>query len=187
MFDWLTGRSQSGAKARDLYGAVVAQARDPGFYLAFGAPDTPEGRFELVALHLSLLVERLGAPDLADEELRRATVEAFVADMDDNMREWGIGDPSVRRRVRRAAAGLQDRVLAYRAALAEPGDAALCAILGRTVYAGLTEADRAGHPAALARQVRAEVASLAAQAPQALRAGRVIFTRPDLTKPETSR
>ena len=63
MFKWFTTRSDLKPKARDLYGAIVAQARDPAFYLDYAVADTPDGRYELIALHLILTLNRLGQPD----------------------------------------------------------------------------------------------------------------------------
>jgi cytochrome b pre-mRNA-processing protein 3 len=136
MFTWLATRSQTKRKAREIYGAVVAQARTPVFYSALGVADTPEGRYELIALHLVLVLDRLGRPDIADEGLRRETLETFVTDMDDAMRQMGVGDPRVPQKVKRAAAGLYDRGVSYSAALADADDAPLKAALSDNVYRG---------------------------------------------------
>ena len=75
----------------------MAAARHPAFYGDIGVPDTPEGRFELIALHLFLALEgmkdagRIGRPKLSQR-----TIETFVTDMDDCMREMGVGDMAVR-------------------------------------------------------------------------------------------
>lgn len=61
MLNWLRTRALDRRKAEELYGAVVAQARDPAFYRALGVADSPEGRYEMIVLHLFLLLERLRA------------------------------------------------------------------------------------------------------------------------------
>src|SRR5690606_13946368 len=97
-----------------LYGAVVAQARLPVHFTLHGACDTPEGRYEMIVLHLALLSDRLVGLGSAGRSLAQRVNEAFVTDMDDAMREMGVGDLSVPRKVKKAAAGLYDRFEAYR-------------------------------------------------------------------------
>jgi len=117
MLQWFKRQANASRKAGELYGAVVTAARQPAFYRDMRVPDTPEGRFELVALHLFLALE--GRKDLGTEEheLARRTIEAFVADMDDCMREMGVGDLTVPKKVKRAAAAFYERALAYRQGL----------------------------------------------------------------------
>lgn len=171
MFTWFAKRSQSKNTARQLYGAVVAQAREPGFYRDMGVADTPEGRYELLALHLVLLLERLGAGDVGDEELRREIVETFVTDMDDAMREMGVGDVNVPKKVKKAAGGVYARAGAYRAALANPDDTNLASALRGYVYQGAATADTGP----LAAYVRRCVAHLAVVPPATLRTGAATF------------
>lgn len=182
MFDWLRRERDVGRKAGEIYGAVVAQAREPAFYLDFGVPDTHVGRYEMIALHLSLVLDRMGAPGVGDEELRRGIVERFVTDMDDAMREMGIGDTSVPRNVKKAAGGLLERTKAYRAALAAQSETGasidqLPETLARYVYA------KAGSPlpaslSALAAYVRDLDRHLAALPDDGFRAASVSFPIP---------
>src|SRR3990170_2959830 len=109
MLEWLTERSQSRRTAGELYGRVVAEARQPMFYVELGVPDTPEGRYEVVVLGLFLILERLRVERGAGEKLSQQLLEAFVTDMDDCMREMGVGDLTVAKRVKRAAAGFYER------------------------------------------------------------------------------
>lgn len=175
MLDWLYGRPADRRTASDLYGAVVAQARHPVFYTDYGIPDTPEGRYEMIALHLAVLLERLAAADVADEELRRTLVERFVTDMDDAMRELGIGDMSVPRNVKKAAAGLYQRGLDYRAALTSPDEAALPRALTEHVFGG-DESGRADNDIRLLSAYTRRLAHhLSEQAAADLRAARITF------------
>jgi cytochrome b pre-mRNA-processing protein 3 len=171
MFKWFAKRSEHQRKARELYGAVVAQAREPTFYRALGVADTPEGRYELIALHLVLVLDRLGQADVSSEDLRRETLETFVTDMDDSMREMGVGDVSVPKKVKKAAGGVYARGVAYRAALAASDDTALEAAL--IDYVGQGSREVAAKP--IAQYVRRLVGDLAAQSADALRSGRVTF------------
>jgi cytochrome b pre-mRNA-processing protein 3 len=175
MFSWLGQRTDEKRKARDLYGAVVAQARDPAFYTAYGVADSTEGRYELVALHLVLALERLGQSDVAAEELRRETLETFITDMDDAMREMGVGDTTVPKRVKRAAAGVYARGVDYRTALAQASNDDLCAKLVEHVY----QAQPSPQAADLAAYTRRAVAHLSVCDPARLRAGSITFPSPE--------
>ncbi len=180
MFDWLKGRPDDRRKASDIYGAVVTQARQPALYTLFGVPDSIVGRYEMVAMHLALVLERLGAEGTTDEELRRTLVEAFVTNMDDSMRELGFGDAAVPKNVKKAAAGLYARAVDYRTALLEPNDAALSGAIGKHLYEGATgeaETQSASKLAAYARRIAAD---LARQETDALRGGRVTFPAVDM-------
>ena len=110
MLRWLRQRAETSRKAEELYGSVVTAARQPDFYGALGVPDTPEGRFELVALHLFLALEGLRGQGAAAEGLARRAIETFVVDMDDCMREMGVGDLTVPKKVKRAAAAFYESI-----------------------------------------------------------------------------
>ena len=98
----------------------MTAARQPFFYKDMGVPDTPEGRFELVSLHLFLALESLNQQRSAELDLTQRTIEAFVTDMDDCMREMGVGDLAVPKKVKRAAAAFYERAGAYRRGLSAP-------------------------------------------------------------------
>jgi cytochrome b pre-mRNA-processing protein 3 len=157
MLDSLRTRTGLRRKAGEIYGAVVTQARSEHFYAELGAPDTPTGRYEMVTLHLVLVLERLRqAGDTS--ALPRLLAEAFVVDMDDSLRELATGDLTVPKKIRRVAAGLYDRTMTYRAALEALDDRALTDALNAHVYDGAQNP----HAARLARYVRDATASLAA-------------------------
>jgi cytochrome b pre-mRNA-processing protein 3 len=124
----LTRRSDPARTATELYGRLVAQARSPAFYAGMGVPDTPEGRFELLLLHMALMLRRLQREGQETAQLARALSETFVIDMDDCMREMGVGDLTVAKKVKKAAAALYDRSRDYGKAL-ELADADLLAQL----------------------------------------------------------
>jgi cytochrome b pre-mRNA-processing protein 3 len=108
----VTGRSPERATASKLYGSIVTQARMPGLYEGSGLPDEPAGRLEMLMLHMALALWRLQQEGEAGFTLARALNEAFVTDMDDCMREMGIGDLTVPRKVKKAAAAIYDRTQA---------------------------------------------------------------------------
>ena len=145
-------------KARDVYDAIVIQARRTEFYAGLGVPDTVSGRFDMVALHVFLALRRVrGGGDAA---LAQAVVEAMFDDMDASLRELGVGDLGVGRRVQAMAEGFYGRAAAFDAALAQ-GDAELAATLLRNVYGGVEPA--AGALKAMARYVRREAQPQQAQ------------------------
>lgn len=157
MLGWFKARAAARAKADELYGVVVAAARRPRNYSQFRVPDSAEGRFEMVALYLFLVLERAKAVKPGGVEWTRDTIEAFVTDMDDCMREMGVGDVVVPKRVRRAAAAFYERAGAYRTALAQGSEGDVTAALDRYIFKG-SEPDGA---AALARVVMAQADALA--------------------------
>ncbi len=159
MLTWLFNRNDSRRKASELYGAVVTLARRPELYAEMGVADTPEGRYEALVLSLFLVLERLRGEGEAATPHAQALIEAFVTDMDDNMREMGVGDLTVPKKVKKAAAALYDRADVYRSALAAEGDQELAAVLSRLIPAaeGATIDGQA-----LAQDVRAMTARLAA-------------------------
>ena len=116
-------------KARSLYGSIVTQARSRGFYAHWGVPDTAEGRFEMIVLHLVMVLHRLGREGQAGQRLARAVTEAFAVDLDDNLREMTVGDLAVPRHVKRAVGALHERHVSYGAALAASDDGPLTAAL----------------------------------------------------------
>jgi cytochrome b pre-mRNA-processing protein 3 len=161
MMPWFRRRAAVGRRAEKLYGSVVATARHPAFYRDNGVPDTPEGRFELIALHLFLALDCGREKDAAATELSQRTIETFVTDMDDCMREMGVGDMAVGKKVKRAAAAFYERAGAYRRGLAGQGSD-LEASLSGYVFGTDAEAQAAKRKeaAALARYVRAAAGAL---------------------------
>ena len=164
MLGRLTDRSRNRLKAQQLYGAVVAQARQPAFYAHHGVPDTPEGRYELIVLHLALVMERLRQSGELGRNRAQILAETFVADMDDQLREMGVGDLSVPRKVKKAAAGLYERATAYRDALTQPGNEALEGLMAAAIWPQEegSAPSPARHAEALALYTRAAARSLAA-------------------------
>ena len=88
-----------------LYGTIVAQARLPCFYREYGVADTVNGRFDLLVLHLGMVIDRL-AEEPDSREAGQALFDHFCRDMDHNLREMGIGDLSVPKEMQRIGAGL---------------------------------------------------------------------------------
>jgi cytochrome b pre-mRNA-processing protein 3 len=166
-------REAAAAAAADrLYGAAVAQARRPEFYAALGAPDTLEGRFELVVLHVHLLSRRLGSG--GQGPVAQALFDLMFRDFERNLRELGVGDPGIPRRVKAMVKAYYGRAASYEAGLAGP-DGMLEAALARNVLGRAPGMAADGPAGALATYVRAVVAGLAAAPIEALAAGTAAF------------
>lgn len=116
-----------------LHERVAAASRRPGLYTGLGVPDTVEGRFEALALHLILVVRRLsGLPPPADD-VAQELVDSTFRHLDVSLREMGVGDLTVPKRIKKLAAAFYGRVQAYGAALDGGDRAALLDALGRNV------------------------------------------------------
>lgn len=160
------------AAGRALYAQTVEQARSPGLYADLGAPDTAEGRFEIYSLHVVLLLDRLRGHGEAATEVSQVLFDTYVKDLDHALRELGVGDLSVGRKMRKLGEAFYGRGKSYEAAFAAlPNDEPLQALLIRTVYA---DADAAPAPR-LTAYVLAQRAALAQQPLEALTAGEVAW------------
>ncbi len=159
-----------------LYGVIVAQARVPDFYEEFGVADSVEGRFELIVLHLALVTRRLGREDKG-AALSRALVDRFGRDMDDNLREMGVSDVTVPKKMKRMFEALYGRSRVYRRALDETGLQALEAALARNVFGGRAR-ERPGAAAQLAAYVRRAARELDAVDGRQILAGQLAFPPP---------
>lgn len=158
-----------------LYGAIVAQARKPVFYLSYGVPDTPDGRLDMIMLHAILAMRRLeqGGGDL--KPVGEGVFAQFCQDMDGNLREMGVGDLGVPKRMKKIGEAFFGRRAAYDAALAAEGDDSLIATLQRNVFNGAASAGAAR----LALYVRQADALLRDQPAEALARGTAPFPDPD--------
>ena len=164
-----------------LYGAAVAAARAPFFYTDLAVPDTLDGRFDLVGLHVYLVIRRLGTLPPPGPDLGQAVFDAMFSDMDVNLREMGVGDLSVGRKNRQMWEAFHGRSAAYQTALAAGDATALAAAIARNVWRGVPVPEIAGQgaDAALAAIVRAQVDTLATQDLTTLQRGEVRFLPPD--------
>lgn len=168
----LLGRPAAARAAERLYLAAVGQARDPAFYLHCGVPDTVDGRFEMIALHVFLLLRRLRQGGAGAGDTAQALFDAMFVDMDRSLREAGVGDLGVGRRVKALAQAFYGRVAAYDSGL-DAGPEALSEALLRNLYRGAAPALAALE--ALEAYVRREARSLAARPLDGLAEGRVAF------------
>jgi cytochrome b pre-mRNA-processing protein 3 len=158
-----------------LYGTIVAQARLPCFYREYGVPDTINGRFDLLVLHLAVVVNRLERdPSLRD--LGQALFDKFCQDMDDNLREMGVGDLAVPKQMQRMGEAFYGRAQAYWEALATANGEMLAGAAARNVYGGVPPSPAAA--ARLAAYIREAVRDLDVQKPSGILAGEIHLADP---------
>lgn len=159
-----------------LYGAAVRQARTPAFYLDGGVPDTVEGRFEMVAVHACLVLRRLREGGPEGKETGQKVFDLLFDDLDQTLREMGVGDLSVGKKIKALASSFYGRMQAYDQGFKdEEGDTLAAAIL-RNVFGGAEEAVH--QAAALAAYMRRAEKALQEQELADVIAGRIEFNVP---------
>jgi cytochrome b pre-mRNA-processing protein 3 len=123
MFQRLFGRekSQNRQIVDALYEKIVAAARQEVFFSAWGVPDIALGRFEMISLHMFLFQHRLRRETGVAREIAQEIIDDFFTEVDHSLRELGIGDAGVPKRMRKLARMFYGRTVSYGAAL-EAGD-----------------------------------------------------------------
>ena len=134
MLKRLFAPSPTKAAGQRLYAAAAVKARDPAFYLAGGVPDTHEGRFELYTLHVALVLRRLKGEGEGAAAVRQALFDAYVRSLDDSLRDMGVGDLSVGKKMRKLGEAFYGRLKGYDETLTADDAGALRAMIGRTVF-----------------------------------------------------
>ena len=151
-------RRASKALIEQLRGEIVAAARRPALYEALGAPDRTDGRFELLALHVGLVLRRLVAIGGLGHDMAQELVNSVFLHFDDTLREMALSDVAVSKRLKTIREAFYGRNAAYAAALDSGSRPDLEAALARNVYGAPNGAPRAG---ALADYVVAVAAAMA--------------------------
>ena len=157
-----------------VYGMIVAQARSPAFYRDYGVPDTVSGRFDMIVLHLVLVLRRIRQPNPRANmpALGQQIFDRFCRDMDHNFREMGIGDLAVPKEMKRVAEAFYGRAGVYEAALAADDRTALEAAVARNVFGVEVVSPGARR---LAAYMDEAARRLATQSPAA---GKIVFPDP---------
>ncbi len=161
--------------AHRLYVLVAGQARQPVFYSEGGVADSLDGRFDMLALHLFLVLRRLGGDpaNRAAALLAQQLFDVMFGDMDRSLREMGVGDLTVGKRIRAMSEAFYGRVQAYEAGLQDTDDAILMAALERNLYRGTPPT--AGLLASMATYVKEVAEHLQARPVDELLAGELNF------------
>lgn len=156
-----------------FYGAAAGQARRLEFYRDAAVPDTLDGRFDLLVVHLVLLLLRLRGEGRDADAMSQHLFDFFAADMDRNLREMGVGDMGMARRIKAMGQAFYGRMAAYEAALKQDDNAPLMAALGNNLYRGAPVAPEVLH--LMADYMRRAQASLRRQELAGLLAGAAEF------------
>jgi cytochrome b pre-mRNA-processing protein 3 len=167
----LLGRRGRRAAALVVYGGIVERARDPIFYGVLGVPDTLDGRFEVLALHVFLVLHRLRRERDVTADFAQDLFDAMFADLDRGLREMGASDLGVGRYVKEMARGFYGRIAAYDTGMAAAE--ALATALRRNLFG--TAAPSEVQLAAMVAYTQRQAAALALQPIAAMLAGSVVF------------
>lgn len=166
-------------KTRDaehsIYCQIVAQARQPVFYTQFGVPDTIDGRFDLIVLHAVLLFRRLSGEGKEASAFAQNVFDLFFHDMDASLRELGVSDVKVPKKIKTMGEAFYGRADAYMESIDNESVVDLAAALKRNIFA---DAEGDIKDVALARYVSATASHLDALAPDSIIAGAISFPDP---------
>jgi cytochrome b pre-mRNA-processing protein 3 len=154
-----------------VYSAIVAQSRQPRFYAEWLVPDTVTGRFDMISLHLALLFRRLRAEAGEQKEFSQAVFDLFFKDMDRSLREMGVGDMGVPKRIQKMGNIFFGLLAALNEAMDRDDRPALQTVLSRNVFDGAS----GPHVEALAEYLLAEDRALANQPATAITGGALNF------------
>jgi cytochrome b pre-mRNA-processing protein 3 len=158
------------------YATLTAAARTPGFYLDLGVPDTVMGRFEMLSAIMILYFRRTKSSGVSGQEIAQEIVDAFFQDIDHSIRELGIGDQGVPKRMKKFAGMFYGRLESYAAALDASDRPALAAALRRNIYPQVD--DKAPDMEGLAGWMMEASAALAAQSEETIATGSLTLPLP---------
>lgn len=166
-------RKSTKSNAEALYTRIVRQSRRQEFYADLDVPDTLDGRFDLITLHVFLVLRRLNAEGNSTENLGQALFDVMFMNMDASLREMGVGDLSVGKRIKKMASAFYGRVAAYDAPLLAGDCAGLSDAIARNLFRG--EMVRKDVKDGLANYVLATWSHLMSQPCERFRLGLVDF------------
>lgn len=164
-----------------IYETIVAAARQPYFYSDIGVPDSPLGRYEMLSLHIFLFIRRIKGRNDALKSIGQEVTDEFFRDVDHSLRELGIGDSGVPKRMKKLARMFYGRVESYDKALENNDQTELATALARNIRPD--SADWIGGGVALANYVEQVVLLLETQPDDVLASGKAIFPDAATTLP----
>ncbi len=181
MLGRLLNRRARRKQAERLHEDIIAQSRQPLFYAQLGVPDTMLGRYEMVCLHAYLVLTRLNRESEEGHQLAQTLHNLIFDDFDVALREAGLGDMGVGKRIKKLARNLHGRISVYEAGLASD-DEELEAILRRNMYASV-EPD-ASQVAGMIAYIKAARQEMDACSGEAMFAGNPAFPDTDAIAPD---
>jgi len=132
-------KSTDSAPVYAVYNAIVAQSRQPVFYADWAVPDTVTGRFDMISLHMALVFRRLRSEDKAVKGFSQAVFDLFFKDMDRSLREMGVGDLSIAKRIQKMGNLFFGLLAAVNEAIDARDMDLLDDVLRRNIYAGVED------------------------------------------------
>jgi cytochrome b pre-mRNA-processing protein 3 len=160
-----------------IYGMIVTRAREPSFYRDLAVPDTVNGRFDLLLLHLWLVLRRLKSVE-GGAALSQGLFDHFCNDMDDNLREMGVSDLKVPKRMRAFGEAFYGRTAAYDMALTEGQEA-----LAQAICKNILNGENIEKARRLAAYTEATMATLDGIDEATLMSGSARFPLPEKVQP----
>lgn len=134
VFGFFRQKRNNRAIVERQYAVLTSAARTPAFYLDMNAPDTVMGRFEMLTIMLILYFRRTARSKRSGQEIAQNIIDAFFEDVDHSIRELGVGDPGVPKRMKKLAGMYYGRLESYAAALDKGDRDALMAALARNLH-----------------------------------------------------
>lgn len=175
MFSALKKEKPLRQNALGLYRCCMEQSRKPVFYEDYGVPDTMDGRFDLLMAHVFLTLHRLLDDKIENDPLAQALFDICFADVDQALRESGVGDMKIGKHMKKMMLAFNGRMHAYESAVKEKGSKALLEqALLRNLYATVDKADAT----AMAAYMKDNMAAIAQQPTDTIRAGKILFQMP---------
>ena len=159
------------------YAALTSLARVPFFYTDLDVPDTVMGRYEMLSVVMILYFRRTAKSEVSGQEIAQEIVDAFFQDIDHSIRELGIGDQGVPKRMKKLAGMFYGRLETYAAALEEKDREALAAALRRNIY---PEQETAADMCGLADWMLTAETALAAVSEDEISRGAAVLPQPGL-------
>lgn len=159
------------------YAALTSLARVPFFYTHLDVPDTVMGRYEMLSVVMILYFRRTAKSEVSGQEIAQEIVDAFFQDIDHSIRELGIGDQGVPKRMKKLAGMFYGRLETYAAALEEKDREALAAALRRNIY---LERETAADMRGLADWMLTAETALAAVSEDEISRGAAVLPQPGL-------
>ena len=176
MFEFLRKTNPHESSAQALYALAVKQARVPLFYEQFGVADTPDGRFDMIMMHVYLILRHLKSGDAQCQAIAQIVFDTMFADMDQNLREMGAGDIGVAIRIKDMAKAFYGRIAAYDEGLDSTESKSLEGALLRNAFRKTTPEDE--QVKAMASYIKTQSEALAMQAYDELMQGILTFDPP---------
>lgn len=176
LFEYFRKRKNNRAIFERQYGSLTAVVREPVFYTDLSVPDTVMGRFELLSVVMILYFRRTRHASKGGQEIAQYIVDAFFQDIDHSMRELGIGDQGVPKRMKKFASMFYGRLKSYAEALDAKDASALAQALSRNIFA--TDMSAAADLTALANWMMVAEEHLLQQSDENLLSGNLAVIRP---------